>query len=152
MFLRIVLLLILISANVYAKHLHPEKYYQNLWCKENKGISEFKLIDDTRVDCLTENHAVEFDFASKWAEAIGQSLHYARMTNKRPAIVLIIEKESDFKYYNKIKPLCEQYNIDLKYTTAPKEPIKTNKTYNLEEIISFIIKIIKEIIKLFSNF
>ena len=152
MFLRIALFLILFCTQVNAKHLYPERYYQNIWCKENNGQTEVKLIDNTRIDCLTSTHAIEFDFASKWAEAIGQSLHYAYMTNKTPAIVLIIEKEADFKYYNKIKPLCEQYNIDLKYTTAPKEPIKTNKTYNLEEIISFIIKIIKEIIKLFSNF
>lgn len=152
MFLRIALILILICANVQAKHLHPEKYYQNVWCKENFGQTEVKLLDDTRIDCLTKTHAIEFDFASKWAEAIGQSLHYSRMSGKNAGIVLIIEKDSDYKYFNKIKPLCEQYNIALWSMTPPNNPVKTYEFYNFEQIIEFIIKLIKEIIKLFSNF
>jgi len=89
MILRIAILLVLLSFNSHAKHIYPEKYYQDIWCKKQNGISEYKLIDNTRVDCLTKTHAVEFDFASKWAEAIGQSLHYSRMTNKQAGIVLI---------------------------------------------------------------
>ena len=152
MFLRIALFFILICSNSFAKHLYPEKYYQDYWCKEQKGQTEVKLIDDTRIDCLTKTHAIEFDFASKWAEAIGQSLHYSRMSGKNAGIVLIIEDNSDYKYYNKIKPLCEQYNIALWQMTPPNKPIKANEFYNLEQIIEFIIKLIKEIIKLFSNF
>ena len=34
------------------------------------------LPDGTRCDCLTDTHAIEFDFGSNWAEAIGQSAHY----------------------------------------------------------------------------
>lgn len=151
MFLRIVLFLILICTQVYAKHLHPEKYYQNLWCKEQKGITEVKLIDDTRIDCLTKTHAIEFDFASKWAEAIGQSLHYARMSGKNAGIVLIIENKNDYKYYNKIKPLCDEYKITLWQMTPPKNP-QIIRSYDIGDIIELIIKIIKEIIKLFSNF
>ena len=33
--------------------------------------------DGTRCDILTDTHAIEVDFADKWAEAIGQSLNYA---------------------------------------------------------------------------
>jgi len=152
MFLRIALFFILFSVQVSAKHLYPEKYYQNIWCAEHNGSTEVKLIDNTRIDCLTSTHAIEFDFASKWAEAIGQSLHYSYMSGKNAGIVLIIEKNEDFKYYNKIKPLCEEYKINLSYITPPKKPIKNDKFYNLEQIIEFIIKLIKEIIKLFSNF
>lgn len=47
------------------------------------------LQDGTRCDCITATHAIEFDFAHKWAEAIGQSLHYAGLTGKRAGIVLI---------------------------------------------------------------
>ena len=151
MFLRIVLFLILICTQVYAKHLHPEKYYQNLWCKEQKGTTEVKLIDDTRIDCLTKTHAIEFDFASKWAEAIGQSLHYARMSGKNAGIVLIIENKNDYKYYNKIKPLCDEYKITLWQMTPPKNP-QVIRSCDIGDIIELIIKIIKEIIKLFSDF
>ena len=151
MFLRIVLFFVLLNISVNAKHLHPEKYYQNIWCAQNKGKTEVKLIDDTRIDCLTQTHAIEFDFASKWAEAIGQSLHYSRMSGKNAGIVLIIEKNSDYKYYNKIKPLCELHNISL-WQMQPPNTQKTTKFYDINEIIELIIKIIKEIIKLFSNF
>ena len=151
MFLRIVIILFLFCTNVNAKHLYPEKDYQNTWCNKWQGQSEVKLIDNTRVDCITKTYAVEFDFAPKWAEAVGQSLHYARLTGKKPAIVLIIENDSDFKYYNKIKPLCEQYGITLWYMNPPK--IQTQHIhFDISEIIELIFKLIKELIKLFSNF
>ncbi len=112
---KILLIIILLSLPVNAARLYNEAYYQNQWAKEHGGILEYELEDWTRVDLLTETHAIEFDFAKKWAEAIGQSLHYSRMTNKKPGIVLIIEKPKDFIYYDRIKPLCEKYDITLWY-------------------------------------
>ena len=56
-----------------------------------QGKVEYRLADSTRVDCLTSTHAIEYDFAHKWAEAIGQALHYAAMTGKKPGIVLIVD-------------------------------------------------------------
>ena len=92
-----------------------EAYYVNQWCTADFGRKEAVLWDMTRVDCLAKDYAIEFDFAKKWAESIGQSLHYSAMTGKKPGIVLIIEKEKDFVYYNRIKPLCEKYGITLWY-------------------------------------
>ena len=46
---------------------------------------EVVMKDGTRCDILTATHAIEVDFAKKWAEAIGQSLNYAMQTGKRPA-------------------------------------------------------------------
>ena len=40
---------------------------------------------------MTSCHAVEFDFANKWAESIGQALHYQYMTGKKAMVVLILE-------------------------------------------------------------
>ncbi len=150
---RIILLffiLILTVLEVSAKHIYPEKYYQNKWCSKWDGKQEVRLMDDTRIDCVTKNYAVEFDFAPKWAESIGQSLHYSRMTGKKPAIVLIIEDSSDFKYYNRIVPLCKDYNIALWYMETPKNQ---QNEYTEDDIISvlissirnFIMSIIKEI-------
>ena len=67
-----------------------ESYYVNGWCTPSFGKKEFRLWDATRVDCLTKDYAIEFDFAKKWAESIGQSLYYAKMTGKKPAVVLIL--------------------------------------------------------------
>ncbi len=115
--LLLTILLLSLPVDVQAARLFNEAYYQKKWCA-NKGITEYKLPDNTRVDCLTETHAIEFDFAKKWAESIGQSLHYSRMTGKKPGIVLIIEQPNDFVYYNRIKPLCEKYGITLWYVKA----------------------------------
>lgn len=41
---------------------------------------EVQLQDGTRCDCITREHAMEFIFADKWAETIGQSLHYSILT------------------------------------------------------------------------
>jgi hypothetical protein len=96
---------------VQAAHKYPEAYYQNKWCQ---GVIEYTLEDNTRIDCLTETHAIEFDFAKKWAEAIGQSLHYSRMTGKKAGIVLIMESERDYHIYlPRIKAICDIHNIDL---------------------------------------
>ena len=72
-------------------HKYPEKAYQHAWCSTQGGIEEFKNKDYTRIDCLTKTHAVEFDFAHKWAESIGQALYYGLMSGKRAKVVLILE-------------------------------------------------------------
>lgn len=93
--------------------LASEKDYQSAWCRKNNGTQEYKLPDQTRIDCLTDTHAIEFDYAKKWAEAVGQALHYSRMTGKLPGIVIIIEKESDLQHLRKLVPLCLKYDIDI---------------------------------------
>lgn len=112
-------IVLFIQCAAIAKRDYPERYYQNEWCNKYFGVQEYELSDKTRVDCLTTNYAVEFDFAQKWAESIGQSLHYAEMTSKNPAIVLIIEKPLDFIYYYRIKRLCNKHGIKLWYIKSP---------------------------------
>lgn len=74
-----------------------------------------KLEDGTRVDCLTENYAVEFDFAPKWAEGLGQALHYSDLTGKRPAVVLIIEHPNDWKHFKKLKRSARKRAVKVWY-------------------------------------
>lgn len=76
-----------------------EKSYQDATCN---GIIEYRLDDGTRVDCLTEIYAIEYDFANKWYNALGQSLYYSMKTGKKAGIVLIFRKESDLKYYHRL--------------------------------------------------
>jgi len=49
---------------------------RNTRSAEAGGVIEYVLQDKTRVDCLTEEHAIEFDFANHWAESIDQALYY----------------------------------------------------------------------------
>ena len=115
----LIILLLFIPAMAQAAVFFNEKHYQTQWCGQFQGQTEYKLVDGTRVDCVTSNYAIEFDFAKKWGEAIGQSLYYGIMTGKKPAIVLIIEKPKDFIYLNRIKEICKTHGIKLWYVKSP---------------------------------
>lgn len=112
----------------YVKHAHSESSYQHAWCSSHSGIEEYENQDKTRVDCLTNCNAVEFDFANKWAESIGQALHYQKMTGKRGKVVLILENPNkEMVYYNRVKALGEIYNFDTEYVTPAILNIKDGK-------------------------
>jgi len=93
-----------------AKRLHSERWYQEQHCE---GTTEYRLADKTRVDCLTDEWAIEYDFANKWAEAIGQSLHYARMTQRKAGIVLIMESAKDAKYHHRLMANIAFYDLPI---------------------------------------
>ncbi len=97
---------------------HNEASYQEVWCKAHNGVKEYKNSDYTRVDCLTKTNAVEFDFAKKWAESVGQALHYQLMTGKRGMVVLILENPNDKStYYKRVEALAKKYDFDVEYMT-----------------------------------
>jgi len=102
----------------YVIHKHSESSYQHAWCSAHNGIEEYENKDFTRVDCLTEQNAVEFDFANKWAESIGQALHYAYMTGKKGKVVLILENpKKEMVYYKRVKKLGKIHGFDVEYVT-----------------------------------
>jgi hypothetical protein len=102
----------------YVYHRHSEASYQKAWCSANNGIEEYENKDMTRVDCLTPTHAVEFDFANKWAESIGQALHYGFMTGKKPKVVLILDNpQEQMVYFHRVRKLAERYGFDIEYVT-----------------------------------
>ena len=111
------------------RHLYYEKDYQQVWCDKNCGTTEFILPDKARVDCVTATHAIEFDFASKWAESIGQALYYAEILQKEPGIVLIIENgKKDQKYIERVQTVAQKRNIKL-WLMYPSE--MPNKKQNI---------------------
>ncbi len=85
-----------------------EKDYVNMYCK---GKIEYILPDKTRIDCLTDEYAIEYDWASKWAESIGQSLYYAQMTGLKPAVAIIMKKPDDEKYIRRIETADKRITI-----------------------------------------
>ena len=62
--------------------------------------------DGTRCDILTDTHAIEVDFADKWAEAIGQSLNYAMQTGKKAGILLVIKDRGDEKHLERLTKMA----------------------------------------------
>jgi hypothetical protein len=109
-----VTLALFVPGAVHAKHDHPERWYQERWCSKNGGRAEVTLPDKTRCDCETDKHAIEFDFGSKWAEAIGQALYYGLQTGKRPGVVLILERETDRKYWIRLNSTIDHYSLPIK--------------------------------------
>jgi len=75
--------------------------------------SEVILPDKTRCDCLTEKHAIEFDFGAKWAESIGQVLYYSIQTGKRAGVVLILEKPDDYKYWIRLNRVIDHFGLAI---------------------------------------
>lgn len=74
----------------------PESHYVEQYCT---GEIEHRLQDGTRIDCLTDEYAIEVDKCHKWAEAIGQALYYANSTGRKPKIVLICSPDEQRFYY-----------------------------------------------------
>ncbi len=102
---------VLLTTGVQAKKKHHEKYYQTAMCDQMHGIMEYRLPDKTRVDCLTDEYAIEVDFAKKWAESIGQSLYYGLSTGKKPAVGLIIRNKKDRKYLRRLMKVAGHHDI-----------------------------------------
>ncbi len=132
--LKILSVLSLLASSAFAEpHLRPDKEYQKVWCDKAGGVTEVILDDMARVDCLTEEYAIEFDFGPKWAESIGQALYYGIKTGKRPGVVLIMEKDSDLKYFGRLSAVAEKHNIKV-WITKPKEVRQlwlSPRTYNI---------------------
>lgn len=107
------LIALLLPMLLFGKHFHKESYYADIFCAKMQGKVEYVLSDRTRVDCLSDTHAWEVDFAEKWAESIGQSLHYSHMTGKKAGVYLIIENYKDYIYLDRLKVLAEKYDIEV---------------------------------------
>ena len=95
---------------------------ESFWIEEAQkthgGSIEVRLEDGSRVDLLTDTHAIDVEKASNWKEAIGQSLHYARLTDKRAGIILISEAgDKDYikstKYARSLDNVIEAFNLPI---------------------------------------
>ena len=69
--------------------------------------------DGTCCDCVIDTHAIEFDFGSNWAEAIGQSSYYSIQTKKKAGIVLIMETMMDRKYWIRLNTTIEHFDMPI---------------------------------------
>ena len=96
--------------------IENEAFYSDKFCSEMSGKSEHVLKDLSRVDCLTDTHAYEFDWADgmKVYEAIGQSLYYASETGKDPGIYLLVRKKNSDKHIRKVKRVIETFELPIK--------------------------------------
>ncbi len=106
------LIWLLVLPLVGVADIFNEAYYNAHWCDLNGGITEHVLPDRTRVDCLTDDYAVEADYGKKWAESIGQSLYYSKMTNRPPAVLLLV-KMGEERFIERFRQASEGLGITL---------------------------------------
>ena len=66
----ILIIIFIFPSLLSAKREHPERWYQERWCREQGKQNEVVLPDGTRCGCLINNNAIEFDFGNNWAEGV----------------------------------------------------------------------------------
>lgn len=79
------------------------------------GEVEVRMPDGTRCDLLTDEIAFEADWSHKWAEGVGQSLHYALMTGRRPGLILLAkDPAAEWRHLVRAARVCGAHGITLR--------------------------------------
>ena len=105
--------MLLIATALFSQTRESEKYYQLAFADIMDGTTEIVLSDRTRVDVMTDTHVFEVDFGEKWAESIGQSLHYQGMTGKQAGVLLVIDGDKEERFLNRLMGVAAKHGIDV---------------------------------------
>ncbi|PHK97347.1 hypothetical protein CGL56_16200 [Neolewinella marina] len=70
-----------------------------------------------RVDILTDDYAIEVDWAPKWKESVGQALWYGLQSNRRAGIILILRDAGDYKYFLQLNSALAHGGLEGKIRT-----------------------------------
>jgi hypothetical protein len=99
-----------------------EAYYAGRWCAEAGGVSEVVAPSGARVDCLLDGYAVEADWTYKWAESIGQALHYGAQFHRQPAILMLVPEDYQQSHIDRLQSTIDDngLGIELFFIDAPK--------------------------------
>ena len=111
-----ILILSLAVTQVQAKPL--EKVYQAEICTRLNGKTEVVNPDKTRIDCLTDEVAIEVDFAPKYAECFGQAALYASHTGKKPVCYLIINPKTGYRYIKRFNLINSYFHHKVELRTV----------------------------------
>jgi len=124
--------MLLIAASLFSQTRQNEKYYQEAFADMMEGKTEVVLSDRTRVDVETDTHVFEVDFAEKWAEAIGQSLHYQGMTGKQAGVLLVMKGYQEDRFLDRLMGVAAKHGIDVwvwDYLNNTCRKVKVNIEY-----------------------
>lgn len=103
---------------------------------DNDKLRPATAWDRSRVDLLTATHAIEVEWAYKWKEAVGQSLYYSILYDKKPGIILLRKRgDDDERFIYRCQIVCARYGIALwienaqdadqgKVTPKPVQPLR----------------------------
>lgn len=108
--------------------LYSEKDYRRAFNEVYfKGRAKMEVpVKYGRIDLLSDDYAVEVDRLEKFHEEIGQALHYARETGKKPAIAVFIadHKRGDREKLKYVMWLCNYYKIKVWFINEELEKAK----------------------------
>ena len=105
-----IFILIIFTSSAFAGEVEETRRL----AEKYKAQAEVVLWDLTRVDLLNDEYAIEVEWPRKWAEAVGQSLYYAEVTKRKPAIILLVrDKRSESKYIYRLQTVTAKHGIKL---------------------------------------
>jgi hypothetical protein len=113
----LLLVLLFACAAPHQQTLRTEKDFQMAFNETYfRGKAKMEVpVKYGQIDLLTDDYAIEVDKLEKFHEAIGQALHYAKETDKKPAIAIFIvdHKPADKEKLKYVIWLCNTYKIKV---------------------------------------
>ena len=90
--------------------------------ESKNGTHQYICPDQSRVDVLTDEYAYEVEWANKWKEAPTQAILYSMLTNKKPAVILLMRGNKTEKvYYLRCLAVCGKIGVRLETLNINKE-------------------------------
>jgi hypothetical protein len=97
----------------------PEALWRDALAAELHAKHEV-VIEGGRIDVMTDTQAIELDWPHKWHEGLGQALHYADATDKKPVLALISYSRGPDKMMAKtrerldmVEKYCRKHGVEL---------------------------------------
>ena len=104
----LVVCLLVIGLWPVASQARDEYFWQQRYCESVE--LEKHLPSGGYVDCVSDEFAIEVEWADNWAEGVGQAFYYAAATNRKPGIILLCESSE-----GPVEDRCRSYvyRLDL---------------------------------------
>lgn len=114
--LRLFVMLLLTTAGTFVFSQSTQLYEKDYadYIQSLIGGDREVQVQGGRADLVTDEYAIEIEWAPKWKEAIGQALWYALNTNKKPGIILILENQDQYKYFIQLNSALDFGNLSEK--------------------------------------
>ncbi len=104
-----------------------EAAWRDALSAELNGRHEVR-IEGGRVDVMTDTEVIELDWPHKWHEGLGQALHYAGATGKKPVLALISYSQGPDRLrpqsrarFDMVEKYCSQNGVRL-IVLFPSQP------------------------------
>lgn len=117
---------VLLVSPAFAANPMSESALTARYCGGSGMTINIRMPDGTYSDCLSDTHIIEVDFSRKWAEAIGQALHYGLWTSdplwsrdtigpRRAGIILLCVSARDTctDHYVRLFRIVEHFDLPV---------------------------------------